>query len=199
MTTVRSIMARLTDPAAIHQEVRATLRALDPDYREEETKFQAAASLLSERVPGADRFLGALERIFTTDLIHLGHQGFQFNLECFTNPPSRLLLNEDFETLHLEHRMAALPLTQAPRQAVDDFLRTLPPEEKQTANDILDHYAYLQTTAYKLAHYFGFLLADELLYYAVPGYAKDAAMTNRYTRKLRDFLELDVHTLTGEP
>ena len=55
--------------------------------------------------------------------------------------------------------------------------------------------SYLETTAYKLTHYFGFILADKFLYHVIPGYASDSVTTMLYARDLRDYLQLDLKLL----
>ena len=41
----------------------------------------------------------------------------------------------------------------------------------------------------KIAHYEGFMLGNELLYYVMPGYHPDARLTVRYSRMLKEFLQ----------
>lgn len=193
MKTVKTVLAQLTDPAILLQEVKETLRTLDPDYPEEERQFlQATAELEHEIGPSAKGFLAALEQEFTSDILFVGWQGFKLNLDCFTNPVNKLLLREDFENLHLEHRMPTLSMAQEARCTINAFLNTLPSEKHQFTAGITSYYSYLQTTAYKLAHYFGFLLADQFLPFVIPGYVSDSLLTDQYTLELRAFLQTDV-------
>ena len=193
MKTVDTIIRQLTDPTTLLQEVRETLRTLDPDYPEEEQRFlQATVELEQEFGPKAREYLAALEQEFTSDILFVGWQGFKLNLDCFTNPINKLLLREDFEDLHLEYQMPALPLAQAARHTINAFLDTLPPEKHHLTAGITSYYSYLQTTAYKLAHYFGFCLADQFLPFVVPGYISDSLLTDQYTLELRAFLQTDV-------
>ncbi len=193
MKTVDTVIHQLTDPAILLHEVRETLRTLDPDYTEEEKQFlQAAAKLEQEVGLSAKEYLVALEQEFTSDIIFVGWQGFKLNLDCFTNPVNKLLLQEDFEDLHLEHRMLTLPMAQAARRTINAFLDTLPPGKHHLISGITSYYSYLQTTAYKLAHYFGFLLAHQFLPFLVPGYIRDPLLTDQYTRELQCFLSTDL-------
>ena len=195
MKTVDTVIHQLTDPTILLREVRETLRTLDPDYPEEEQRFlQAATELEQEFGPSTKEYLAALEQEFTSDILFVGWQGFKLNLDCFTNPVNKLLLREDFEDLHLEYQMPALPLAQAARHTINAFLDTLPPEKHHLTAGITSYYSYLQTTAYKLAHYFGFRLADHFLPCAVPGYASDNALSFQYTQDLNTFFNFDIHT-----
>lgn len=193
MLTVKTVMTQLTDPAILLREVKETLRTLDPDYPEEEKQFlQAAAELEQEIGPGAKECLTALEQEFASDIIFVGWQGFKLNLDCFTNPVNKLLLREDFEDMHMEHRMPTLPMAQAAKRTIDAFLGPLPPEKHHLVSGITSYYSYLQTTAYKFAHYFGFRLADQFLYYVVPGYISDPLLSEQYSWEIQQFLNTDL-------
>lgn len=193
MKTVDAIIHQLTDSTIILREVRETLRTLDPDYPEEEKQFlQAVAELEQEVGPSAKEYLAALEQEFTSDIIFVGWQGFMLNLDCFTNPVNKLLLREDFEDLHLEYRMPSLPMAQAARHTINAFLDILPPEKRHLISGITSYYSYLQTTAYKLAHYFGFSLAGQFLPYVLPGYSADNVLTTQYAQDLYAFLKFNI-------
>lgn len=70
MKTIKTVMTQVIDPAILIQEVKETLRTLDPDYSEEEKKFlQAAATLEREIGPGANEYLAALEQKLTSDIV----------------------------------------------------------------------------------------------------------------------------------
>lgn len=199
MKTVNKLMDQLTNPQMILREVKETLRACDPGYQEEENRYQQAAELLRQEVgksvsPNAEEYLTALEQEFASDIIFAGWQGFQLNLECFKNPVNKLLLREDFECLLMEHQMPVLPMARTARQTISAFTKALSPEQKHLTEDIIDYYAYLQTYAYKLAHCFGFQLADQFLHYVVPGYSSNPVAAIQYTSTLCNHLQID-HTL----
>ena len=198
MKTVDTVIHQLTDPTTLLHEVREILRTLDPDYPEEEKQFLQAAAVLEQEVGlSTKEYLSALEQEFTSDILFVGWQGFKLNLDCFTNPVNKLLLREDFEDLHLEHRMSTLPMAQSARRTINTFLNTLPLEKHHLISGITSYYSYLQTTAYKLIHYFSFCLADRFLPFVVPGYISDPLLTDQYTRELQDFLKADVSMLTA--
>lgn len=196
MKTVKSVLAKLTEPATLLREVKETLRTVDPEYPEEEKLFLLAATTLEQEIgSGAKEYLAALEQEFASDILFLGWQGFKLNLDCFTNPVNKLLLREDFEDLHLEYRMPTLPMAQEARHTIDAFLKTLLPEKHHLTTPITSYYSYLQTTAYKLAHYCGFRFADQFLPFVVPGYTNDPLLTQQYTLELQCFLNIDVSRL----
>ena len=196
MKTVDTIIRQLTEPSVLLREVKETLRTLDPEYPDVEKLYlQAVGTLEREVGPRAKEYLAALEQEIASDIIFAGWQGFKLNLDCFTNPVNKLLLREGFEDLHLEHRMPTLPMAQSARRTINAFLDTLPPEKHHLISGITSYYSYLQTTAYKLAHYFGFCLANQFLNYVIPGYTSDSFLTDQYTWEMRSFLKFDVTEL----
>lgn len=198
MKTVDTIIRQLTEPSVLLREVKETLRTLDPEYPEEEKRFlQASVVLEQEAGPSAKEYLVALEQEITSDIIFAGWQGFKLNLDCFTNPVNKLFLREDFEDLHLEYRMPTLPMAQEARRTINAFLNTLPTEKRRLTTAITSYYSYLQTTAYKLAHFFGFCLADQFLNYVIPGYTSDSILIDQYTWGMRSFLKFDVARVMG--
>lgn len=202
MNTVKTVIHQLTDPAVLLRAVRETLGTLDPDYPEEEKQFFRAAEALEQAVgdavsPAAGEYLAALEQEFASDILFAGWQGFMLNLDCFRSPVNRLLLGEDFEDLHQEHRMPTLPMARSARQTIDAFLRALPPEQHHLTAGITGHYAYLQTMAYKLAHCFGFRLGDRFFPRVVPGYVSDPVLSDRYLWEVQDFLKADISEIMG--
>ena len=71
------------------------------------------------------------------------------------------------------------------------FAQSLPEELKVLTEPVTSYYAYLQTVAYKLAHYYGFCFGDTFLPRVVPGYHPDHATTIIYGNMLREDLNLD--------
>lgn len=200
MRTVNSILNQMTDAKLIMQELKNTLRTIDPMFQEEEHKFrEASAGLVQEMValgyPQVREYLAAKEEEIAMELIYIGWQGFQVNLEIFKNPVTALFLNEDFEDLHLERRLCALPTTRKARemqQSLNGIMALLPEDKKYLVQAVTEYYSYLQTTGYKLAHYFGFRLADQFMPYVFPGYVSDPVITFQYAEKLEEYLQLDL-------
>ncbi len=62
---------------------------------------------------------------------------------------------------------------------------------------ITSYYSYIETAAYKPAHYFGFVLGDQFLCRVVPGYQPDHALSISYGMELRNYLEVDTQKLVA--
>ena len=179
------------------------LRKIDPNFAQEELQYLAAVEALKEGIgetvsPSASDYIAAREQEIGAELIYVGWLGFQQNVECFQNPMNTMFLKMDYEDFHRERRMHTLPEVQKALGTINAFyevLRTLPEEKRNLTEGITEYMSYLETTAFKLAHYFGFILANQFLYHVIPGYANDSVTTMLYARDLRDYLQLDLKLL----
>lgn len=111
--------------------------------------------------------------------------GFQENLALFKDPLRRCFLEVDPETYLQEKvlfRMA--PYLDAERK-IYKLLKELP---ERIGDIITEYYVYLEMNAEKIAHYKGFIYANEILTYTHPGYSPNMAITHAYERKLPDIL-----------
>lgn len=204
MYTVKSVMSQLTDPKVVLQNVSDTLRRIDPNFLQEEQQYLRAEDALKEAVgdsvsPTASEYIAAREQEICAELIYVAWLGFQQNLECFQNPINTMFLKMDYEDFHRERRMHTLPEVQKALKTINAFyevLRTLPEEKRNLTEGITDYMSYLETTGYKLAHYFGFILADQFLYHVVPGYVSDPVTKMQYRWDLQRYLQLDLKVLT---
>jgi hypothetical protein len=203
MYTVKSVMSQLTDPKVVLQNVSDTLRRIDPNFLQEEQQYLRAVDALKEAVgdsvsPTASEYIAAREQEICAELIYVAWLGFQQNLECFQNPINTMFLKMDYEDFHRERRMHTLPEVQKALKTINAFyevLRTLPEEKRNLTDGITDYMSYLETTGYKLAHYFGFILADQFLYHVVPGYVSDPVTKMQYRWDLQKYLQLDLKVL----
>ena len=199
MKTIKTVMHQLTDTVSILQALRETLREIDPCFPEEESRFLKVAEALEQEIgdsvsPTASAFLAAKETAFASELIFIGWQGFLLNQDIFRNPVNALTLEADHAELYQEKRLGSLPAVRKARDVEEAFhaaLKALPKEKQCLTDEISDFYAYLQTIGYKLAHYFGFRLADDFLQYVVPGYFSNSVHTMEYAAKLQNYLKVE--------
>ena len=203
MKTVQTVLHQLTDPKTIMAELRDTLKTMDPGFINTEEKFLAAASRLEKELggsmtPSVSAFLAAKEQAFAAEIIYIGWQGFQLNLDIFHAPVNALLLRGDYEELHRERCLGTLPMARKAWETIHAFyevIREKYRDKMELTDDITSFYSYLQTTGYKLAHYFGFRLADQFLPYVIPGYTDASVDTMYYQSDLKRHLSMDVERL----
>lgn len=72
------------------------------------------------------------------------------------------------------------------------FAHALPEEEKNLADPVSNYFCYLETNAYKIAHYFGFLAGDSFLHFVEPGYVPNLAISSLYAIQLRAYLNINL-------
>lgn len=203
MKTVQTLLQQLTDPKIILTEIRETLRMSVPEFLDAEVKYSEAASnlksVLGDRItPSVGEFIAALETELVYDIIYIGWQGFKFNLDIFNAPINAMLLRGDYEELYQERRLGTLPMAKKTRDTIKEFyevMREKYADKLELTDDIAEFYSYLQTYGYKLAHYFGFRLADRFLPYVIPGYVDDSVNTGYYRRLLQEHLGVDIGQL----
>lgn len=203
MKTVQTVLQQLTDTKAIMAELCDTLRIIDPKFFDTEVKYLAAASNLERELggsitPSVSEFLAAREQEFTAEIIYIGWQGFQLNIDIFNSPINALMLRGDYEELHRERRLGTLPMARKSRETIHAFYEVMREKhggKMDLTDDITGFYSYLETTGYKLAHYFGFRLADRFLPYIIPGYTDDSVNTLYYQSDLRKYLSIDIERL----
>ena len=193
-------LRQMTDAKPIIQDLRDTLRTIDPQFPDAEESFNKAVAALEQELgdkisPTAGEYLAAMEEALAMELIYIGWQGFQLNLEIFKNPVNALLLQGDYEDLNLERRLETLPTTKKAREVQRVFhtaMQDLPDEVKNLVDGVEEFYTYLETSGYKIAHYFGFRLADRFLPFVVPGYISDQVNTLQYSGGLQRYLKIDL-------
>ena len=195
MKRINGVLHQLTDAAAIIQELKETLREIDPSFRAEEERYEAACGVLIEKIgdsvtPSASDYLAAMEAECAAALVYIGWQGFRLNLDIFESPVNALMLRGDFEDLHRERRLPTVPGVQEHNRTIHAFHDALRDrhDDQELTDGISSFYTYLETTGYKLAHYFGFRLADGFLGHVIPGYTDDSVNTTLYKMALHDAL-----------
>ena len=200
MLTVKTMLNQMTNVNYIMEGLTDTLRTIDPGFEDEEAQFcqvlaclmQEADTVESNRVK---EYVAAREEELAMELIYIGWQGFQLNMEIFQIPVAALMLREDYEDLHMERRLCTLATARKAREYQSAFwaeARVFPGDKKVYLQIIDEYFSYLQTTGYKLAHYFGFRLADQFLPYVMPAYISDPLNTSRYLRKMESCLQADL-------
>ena len=195
MKRINDVLHQLTDAAAIMQDLKETLSEVDPSFRAEEERYETARDVLVEKIgdsvtPSASDYLAAMEAECAAALVYIGWQGFQLNMDIFSNPVNALLLRGDLEDLHRERRLPTVPGVQEHNRTIHAFHDALRDrhDDQNLTDGISSFYTYLETTGYKLAHYFGFRLADGFLRHVIPGYTDDSVNTTLYKMALHDAL-----------
>lgn len=203
MLTVESLFNQVADPKQILANIKEILAGVSPQFPAEEQKYRRAAKKLIKTAegisPSAEEYLAALEVRYGYELLYIGWQGFQYNLDCFNAPVNALMLHRDFEYLHRERRLHTLPQTHQPQEVINAFINALKENDSLVLTDaISDFYCTIETEGYKIAHYFGFLFADRFLPLVVPGYSPDSVITDTYSLILSKTTGFNLFSIENE-
>lgn len=181
MKIIENILAQLTDTDTILESVYQAIAEVDPNYAEEMIAYENAVQTLLQEAPGAESYLQARRQEFASDIRFAMWQGFRWAMDCHRDPIYKLLAQLDFEELCQESQMHTLPAAKAAQATARAFIQSLPEDKQPLLDPVIDHFAYLETYGYKLAHNAGCGLADNLLSLVVPGYVRGSGL-NSYRR-----------------
>ena len=164
-----TIFALLTDADTLLESVYQAIADADPNYAEEMATYEQCVQALLQAVPGAEEYLQARRQELASDIRFAMWQGFMLGLACHRNPINKMLAKMlDFEDLCQESQMHALPAAQTAQAAAREFAQSLPEDKCLLLDPIIDHFAYLETYGYKLAHATGIEMANNLLLLFAP-------------------------------
>lgn len=160
------------------------------DLTQMKTAFTDAVNTLQQSLDqgSVQAETDAIMQQTVSDLLFSCWLGFKANWEHFTDPTARSFLEVDPEVYLQEHIAHNMPDYRAAQDARERFYEMLTPEQ-QTVYEAVDAYVcYLETTVPKLAHYYGYLLGNQLLPKLIPGYLPDHTQTLRYKKMLEHYL-----------
>lgn len=193
MRTIKNVLDQLTNPSALYEDLLETLREIDPNFPAEEKQFQWAVASLKHILSDTDAisldaYLATAQEEIAATMIYTGWLGFQLNLECWKNPINKLMLDQDYEEITQERSFESIPNIKQARLKAEAIAKTVPEAQKDLISDIGSYFSYLHTVAPKLAHLFGFRLADEFLHHVIPGYHPDKLYTERHKNDVVEYL-----------
>ncbi len=195
MNTIKSIIDQFTNPEILYNDLLETLRKIDPRFVEEEAQFSDAVTRLKvaldeSEANSLDTYLNAAQEEIAAIMVYTGWLGFQLNLDCWKDPIHKLMLDQDYEEITQERSFGSIPAIKQARAKMEAAAKAIPVDLKELLSNIVSYFSYLHTMVPKLAHLFGFKLADEFLYHVIPGDCHDSVCTLQYTRDLEKHLSL---------
>ena len=157
------------------------------DFAEESRKYQAALrtirNFLGEEAEALEK---AIYRQTASMILFSGWLGMKANLDHFIDSVTRTFLEVDAETYLQEHIVRCFPETKSAQEVIQRVLSHLPAEQG-AREEIVAYISHLETVVPKLAHYYGYLLGNDLLPRIILGYCEDARLTLGYTKMMRDY------------
>ena len=188
-------MQKVVEQLTAKQLVRTLETYLEENFEsfaEVRSRYAKAVERLrnegSVMVPSVGDVVDAIEKQTASNLFFSGVLGIKANLDHFLDPMARTVLDVDFDVFLREETARRLPAYEKAQMVIDAFYVLLTPTQKDLFSDILDYISYLETTGPKLAHYYGFILGNEILPNLVPGYYQDHVLTVQYRAMLARYL-----------
>lgn len=166
MIDTKNIMEQLTGQTLTNSLIEFLEQHCE-DFPEIQAKYQEAIAQAEE----GKKLAEAIDAQTASDLLFSAALGLKANLDHFRDPIARTFLEVDPE-IYLRESVA---------RSMPQYIEAQKIRDAAEANDaIIEYTTYLETDGPKLAHYFGYLLGDELLPRIVPGYQPDPILTFRY-------------------
>lgn len=135
------------------------------------------------------KYVTAIEQMCASNLYYAGTQGLKMNYDHFINPmtPNCTWPQVDYDDYLRPYIAESLPLYQTAYRFKEKFEKQLPEHIESVIEAVTSFESALECGGVKLAHYYGYLMGNELLYHCVPGYHPDMVLDLRYTQMLEQY------------
>lgn len=187
MLSMKTILENLTEHHVVETFVQWMAKE-DEDFAVDYQRYTEAMGMLQKELGNLVKDeIDAIEQQCASDLLFSGFLGLKANLDNFIDPVARNFLNVDFEVYLREETAHRLPEYERAQKIRDRFYSQLTSVQKETYADVITYTSHLETVGPKLAHYFGYMLGNQLLPRIVPGYHSDMVLTIKYNSMLEDY------------
>lgn len=135
------------------------------------------------------KYVTAIEQMASSNLYYSGVQGLKMNYDHFINPmtPNCTWLQVDYDDYLRSHMANQLPLYKAAYRFKQKFEKQLPGELWEAEVAVCSYETTLACNGTKLAHFYGYLMGNELLYHCIPGYRADKVLDLKYTHMIEKY------------
>lgn len=135
------------------------------------------------------KYTVAIEQMCASNLYHAGVQGLKMNYDHFVNPmmPNCTSPHVDYDDYLRPHIADSLPLYNSAYQYKEKFQKQLPKELDDVVDAVIGFECALECSGMKLAHYYGYLMGNELLRHCIPSYHSDMVLDINYTRMMEKY------------
>lgn len=130
------------------------------------------------------KYVTAIEQMCASNLYYCGTQGLKMNYDHFVNPmaPNCTWPQVDYDDYLRPHIAVSLPLYETAYRFKEKFEKALPDGLEEITDAVREYEVALECSGNKLAHYYGYLMGNELLTHCIPGYHPDTVLDIKYTR-----------------
>ena len=188
MLSGKTIWEHLTGHS-IAQAFIQWLKEESEEFSADHQRYIAAMKALREELGDTvTDEINAIEQQCASDLLFSGFLGLKANLDHFMDPVARNFLDVDFEVYLREEVAHRLPEYEQAQKKREQFYSQLTSAQREIYEDVSTYTCHLETVGPKLAHYFGYLLGNELFPRIIPGYYVDSVLTFRYNAVLEKYM-----------
>lgn len=184
----KEIVAKLEDMLATNSEEFVVDQA-----HFNETISTLITELEPDTSPSATDLVDAIYQQIGSTLLFSCCLGLKANLDHFIDPVSRTFLDVDPEMYLRETIARQLPNYLQAQHVQEQFYRTLSHKQKEKYEDgITTYICHLETVGPKLAHYYGYLLGNQLFPHVITGYVSDTQLLIQYRYMLETYLGINI-------
>ena len=163
------------------------------DFSADQARFNKSISILENELqnttaPSVKGVVDAIDRQIGSSLLFSFFFGLKANLDHYIDPVGRTFLDVDAETYLREDLATQLPDYQNAQLVQEQFYAALSPAQQDQYGDIIAYISHLETVGPKLAHYYGYMLGNQLFPRIIPGYGEDLHLTFQYQHMLANYL-----------
>lgn len=163
------------------------------DFAEDQARFQETITwfgneLKNEISPSVTDIVDAIEQQIGSIVVFSYFLGLKANWDHFIDPIGRTFLDVDAETYLREDMAKQLPDYQNAQRMQEQFYAVLTLTQQDQYEDIITYICHLETVGPKLAHYYGYMLGNQLFPRIIPGYGEDTPFTFQYRNMLENYL-----------
>ena len=192
MKTIEQIKELMVGKSVI-TDLADLLRANDAAFAESEKRYFEAVEKLrtalpADQNPSLDEYLAAWETDIISAVVYAGYLGFRVNLENFHHPIGIDFVRLDTIDYLKDHLFGHFPINYHNEQVRDKFRKTLSEGLLELLDDILDYFTHLECSGPKLAHYAGYIIANNILPWVEPGYREDYCQTLAFTSETKKYM-----------
>lgn len=176
----KKIVATLVDAMAANSD----------EFVADQTCFSETISLLKTQLgpnpsPSVNDVVDSIYQQIGSSLLFSCFLGLKANLDRFIDPIGHIFLDVDPETYLRENVARHLPDYQCALYVQEQFYKILSPAQKEMFDEgIITYICHLETVGPKLAHYYGYILGDQLFPHVIPGYIADTPLSFQYRHML---------------
>ena len=168
------------------------------EFAADQAHFDETISLLKTELeqdtsPSATDLADAIYQQIGSTLLFSYCLGLKANLDHFIDPVSRTFLDVDPEVYLRENIARQLPDYLRAQCVQEQFYKALSRIQREKYDEgITTYICHLETVGPKFAHYYGYLLGNQLFPRIIPGYISDTQLLIQYRYMLEVYCGLNI-------